>query len=103
MQSTGGEYYERFYLKEDNKRNKISILKTFGVIGDQETIDFLTPFLLEEKDLEIKFEMVSAINSIDRTYFKNFETKNEIENDIINRIYLHVTNPYLNWTTLKIF
>ena len=84
------------YLKEDNKRNKISILKTFGVIGDQETIDFLTPFLLEEKDLEIKFEMVSAINSIDRTYFKNFETKNEIENDIINRIYLHVTNPYLN-------
>lgn len=84
------------YLKEDNKRNKISILKTFGVIGDQETIDFLSPFLLEEKDLEIKFEMVSAINSIDRTYFKNFETKNEIENDIINRIYLHVTNPYLN-------
>lgn len=84
------------YLKEDNKRNKISILKTFGVIGDQETIDFLSPFLLEEKDLEIKFEIVSAINSIDRTYFKDFESKNEIENDIINRIYLHVTNPYLN-------
>lgn len=84
------------YLKEDNKRNKISILKTFGIIGDQETIDFLSPFLLEEKDLEIKFEMVSAINTIDRTYFENFKTENEIKNDIINRILLHVTNPYLN-------
>lgn len=84
------------YLHEDNKRNKISILKTFGIIGNQETIDFLSPILLEEKDLEIKFEMVSAVNAIDSTYFKNFKTENEIENEIINRILLHVTNPYLN-------
>lgn len=84
------------YLKEENKRNKITSLKTFGVIGNQETIDFLSSFLLEEKDLEIKFEMVSSINAIDRTYFNNFKTDNEIENDIINRILLHVTNPYLN-------
>lgn len=85
-----------YYLKENIKRNKISCLKTFGVIGDQETIGFLSPFLLKEKDLEIKFELVSSINAIDGTYFKNFKTENEIENDIINRILLHVTNPYLN-------
>ncbi|MBF2709878.1 hypothetical protein [Flavobacterium soyangense] len=84
------------YLKENNKRNKISLLKTFGVIGNHETINFLSPFLLKEKDLEIKFEMVNAINSIDRTFFKNFKIENKIENDIINRILLHVTNPYLN-------
>lgn len=84
------------YAKETDKRNKISALKTFGIIGDEKTKDFVANILLEEKDLEIKFEMVNCINKIDSTFFNNFKVEDQIENNIMNRIILHVNNPYLN-------
>jgi hypothetical protein len=84
------------YKKETNKRNKISALKTFGIIGDDKTKDFVADLLSDEKDLEIKFEMVNCINKIDPTFFKNYIIEDALENNIINRILLHVNNPYLN-------
>lgn len=85
-----------YYTKENNKRNKISTLKTLGVIGNDETKDFALSILLNEHDLEIKFEIVNCINSIDPIFFKNYKVEDEVENDLIRRIVSHVTNPYLN-------
>ena len=84
------------YSRESDKRNKISALKTLGIIGDHKTKDFAAALLSEEKDLEIKFEIVDCINKIDAAFFKNHKTDDPAENDIINRIVLHVNNPYLN-------
>jgi hypothetical protein len=84
------------YPKETDKRNKISALKTMGTIGDNETKDFALSILLKEADLEIKFEIVNCINKIDATFFNTYKTEDASENEIINRIVLHVNNPYLN-------
>jgi hypothetical protein len=83
------------YANETDKRNKISTLKTLGIIGNDKTKDYVSTLLLEEKDLEIKFEIINCINKIDYAFFKNYKIEDEIENDIINRIVLHVNNPYL--------
>ncbi|WP_325202182.1 HEAT repeat domain-containing protein [Flavobacterium sp.] len=84
------------YPTETNKRNKISCLKTLGIIGNQKTIEFASGILTQENDLEIKFEIVSCINKIDPTYFKNFTTGDKTEDGIVGKIVLHATNPYLN-------
>lgn len=85
-----------YYPSETNKRNKISALKTLAVIGDNETIAFVYNILSEEKDLEIKFEIVNCINKIDSTFFDTNKTNNQLENEVIDRILLHANNPYLN-------
>ena len=83
------------YSRETDKRNKISALKTWSVIGDHTTKDFISTILSEEKDLEIKFEMINCINKLDDTFFKNYTTDNTLENEVINRILLHVNDPHL--------
>ena len=85
-----------YYIKESNKRNKISTLKTLGVIGNNETLEFASSILINENDLEIKFQIVNCINSIDPEFFKSYKIENKIEKDIIKKILLHVNNPYLN-------
>lgn len=60
-------------LKYSVKRNKISVLKTFGIIGDDETNDFATILLLEEKDLDTKLEIVNCLYKIDATFLSNFK------------------------------
>lgn len=85
-----------YYKTETDKRNKISTLKTMGVIGNEETTDFASSILANENDLEIKFEIVHCINSINPDFFKNYKADNDKEKEIINRILLHVNNPYLN-------
>lgn len=84
------------YQTERNKRNRISCLKTLGIIGNNKTLQFATEILTSENDLEIKFEIVNCINKIDKTYFDNFTAENETENNTTKKIVLHVTNPYLN-------
>lgn len=84
------------YPTESNKRNRISCLKTLGIIGNNKTLQFATEILTSENDLEIKFEIVNCINKIDKTYFDYFTAENETENNTIKKIVLHVTNPYLN-------
>jgi hypothetical protein len=86
----------KYYSNEANKRNKISALKTFGIIGDDKTKDFIANILLEENDLEIKFEMVNCINKIDPSFFNSFKVEDLSEKNIINRILLHAKTPYLN-------
>ena len=86
----------KHYINETDKQNKISALKTFGIIGDEKTENFVAALLLEEKDLEIKFEMVNCLNKIDHTFFENYKIEDQSEKDIIHKIVLHVTNPYLN-------
>lgn len=85
-----------YYDKEYNKRNKISCLKTLGIIGNEKTLKFVLDILTLEKDLEIKFELVNCINKIDKTFFESYTVDDETENNIIKKIVLHVTNPYLN-------
>lgn len=85
-----------YYGKEYNKRNKISCLKTLGIIGNEKTLKFVSDILTLEKDLEIKFELVNCINKIDKTFFESYAVDDETENNIIKKIVLHVTNPYLN-------
>lgn len=84
------------YPKETDKRNKISCMKTLGVIGNQKTVEFASEIITQENDLEIKFEIVSCINKIDPPFFKNFASGDKKEDNIINKIVLHATNPYLN-------
>lgn len=84
------------YNKEPDYRNKITTLKTLGVIGDEESKNFVSKLLEIEKDIEIKFQMIHCINKIDSHYFENFQTENEQENIILQKIVLHVNNPYLN-------
>lgn len=84
------------YETEPIKRNKISALKTLGVLSNHQNIAFASDLLFKENDLEIKFEIIHCINKIDRSFFQNFKTVDPIENDIIKRIVLHVNNPHLN-------
>jgi hypothetical protein len=84
------------YEVETNKRNRISCLKTLGVIGNTKTKEFASDILNSENDLEVKFEIVNCINKIDKTFFADYITDDEVENNIVNRIALHVNNPYLN-------
>lgn len=84
------------YNKEPDYRNKITTLKTLGVIGDDESKIFVAKLLENEKDIELKFQMIHCINKIDSHYFENFQTENEQENIILQKIVLHVNNPYLN-------
>ncbi|RTY95243.1 hypothetical protein [Flavobacterium sp. GT3R68] len=83
------------YPHETDKRNRISILKTFGIIGNMQTNRFVSGLLSEEEDLEIKFEIIHCLLKIDRTYFEGYSVEDQTEGDIINRIVLHVNNPYL--------
>ncbi len=84
------------YSTETNIQNKISILKTLGVIGDKETIGFVSKLIHDEKQMPIKFEIISCINKIDLDFFKNYKVIDPIEKNIINQIILHVNNPHLN-------
>nr|WP_294935568.1 hypothetical protein [uncultured Flavobacterium sp.] len=94
--SEANEILIAHYDKETNKRNKISCLKTLGVIGNEKTKSFASQILSRENDLEIKFEIVSCINKLDKAFFDNHVSEDENENNIISKIVLHVTNPYLN-------
>jgi hypothetical protein len=85
-----------YYKTEEDKRNKISALKTMGSIGDEDIKNFIASILTEEKDLEIKFEIINSIIKIDKTFFENFTTDDSSESEVINRIILHVNNPHLN-------
>lgn len=84
------------YHKELDPRNKISILKTFEVIGNETTKDFLIDLLFDEKNFEIKFHLISSINKIDKLFLKNLKIGNSYEEQMINKIVLHINNPYLN-------
>lgn len=84
------------YSSETNIQNKISILKTLGIIGDKETIGFASKLIHDEKQMPIKFEIISCINKIDLDFFKNYKVIDPAEKMIINQIVLHVNNPHLN-------
>ncbi len=84
------------YNKEPDFRNKITTLKTLTVIGDSASKEFVANLLKDEKNIELKFQMINCINKIDADYFKNFETINVEEKELIQKIVLHVNNPYLN-------
>ncbi|MCG2611875.1 hypothetical protein LZZ90_10195 [Flavobacterium sp. SM15] len=84
------------YSKENHKRNRISCLKTLGVIGNDETLEFAQTLLPEENDLEIKFELVSCIHKLDAFFFDDYTIEDLNQKSLIHKIALHVKNPYLN-------
>ena len=84
------------YTFEPIKRNKISLLKTLAIIGDNNVKNFALTQLDTEKDIEIKFEIINCISKIDPTFFTNYKPDDPAESDVINRIVLHINNPYLN-------
>jgi hypothetical protein len=85
-----------YYPSIENKKNMIFCLKTFAVIGDVTTKDFLCSFLHEENRLDVKFQLVKTINKIDWQYFESYAANSNAEKEIIDRIILHVNTPYLN-------
>ncbi len=84
-----------YYPKENHKRNKISCLKTLGVIGNETTITFVETILPFEKDLEIKYEMVNCLYKLNASFFDNYTDNDPAENSLVQSIVLHVKNPYL--------
>lgn len=80
---------------ETDFRNKISVLKTLGVIGNIDTIDFAIDLLNQENNFDLKFEIISCIQNIDGTFFNDFQFETQHENDVLKRIILHNINPYL--------
>jgi hypothetical protein len=90
------ELLRDYYSTTTNQKNKIFCLKTFAVIGDVTTKDFLCDFLHEESQLDLKFQLVKTINKIDKLYFDSHRSNSKAEKDIIDSILLHVNNPYLN-------
>jgi hypothetical protein len=88
---------EHFSL-ETNIRNKISIIKTFNVIGTSENISFMSRLLNEDEnlDLDLKLEIVNFINKTDATFFKEFKFSKEIQNTELQKMIAHSNCPYLN-------
>ena len=86
----------RQYYTETNIQNKIGILKTLGINGDEKTLNFVSKLIKIEKKLDVKFEIISCINKIDFSYFDNYTFKDHNETKMLNKIILHVKNPYLN-------
>ncbi|MBE0390531.1 hypothetical protein [Flavobacterium sp. PL002] len=89
------DYLIEYYKNITNKENKIFCLKTFAVIGNDVTTKFLCNFL-EENDLDIKFQLVKTIYKLDPNYFNQENKQESKEQNILNKILLHVKNPYLN-------
>ncbi|MES2545039.1 MAG: hypothetical protein V4548_09160 [Bacteroidota bacterium] len=85
----------KHYEKETDKRNKISTLKTLGVIGNKETAEFAIS-LLHETDIDLKFEIIKCIYKIQSSYFDDCIDLSATENETIKNILLHIKSPYLN-------
>lgn len=86
---------EKYYL-ETEKRNKISALKTLAQIGDEDTKHFAVALLKIEDDIDIKFEIIHCIYSIDPVFFDQYLYESKEEENIIKRIILHLKTPELN-------
>ncbi len=86
----------RHYIKEPSRKNKVFLLKTLYVIGDQSTKFFFMNFIENENNFDLKFEIVKLINTIDRNFLPSYEFKSKKETKLVNSILLHVNSPYLN-------
>lgn len=84
------------YNIEDNKQNKIELLKTLSYIGNEITINHFSKILTLEQDLDLKFNMVRLIKTINTNYLNDFTFKSNEEQEVIEKMLLHVSNPYLN-------
>jgi hypothetical protein len=86
----------KHYKKEKNLRNQISIVKTFQKIGNPLTLDYALQLLFNEKDLDLKFEIVNCIYQIDNNFFSNYTPKNHTEGELIYKMLLHHKSHYIN-------
>ncbi len=84
-----------YYKKENHKRNKISCLKTLGVIGNDTTLVFAKEILPLENDLEIKYEIVSCLYKLNHSFFDSYTDSETSENKVVQAIVSHVKSPYL--------
>ncbi|SDW37174.1 hypothetical protein [Flavobacterium degerlachei] len=89
------DYLIEYYETIENIETKISCLKTFAVIGDDSSKKFLTKFL-EQDHIDVKFQLIKTINKLDCHYFETYKTNNGTEVSIVEKILLHVNNPYIN-------
>lgn len=90
------ELLTHHYMKEPSRKNKVFLLKTLYVIGDTSTKDFFMNFIETEKNLDLKFDIIKLINTIDGEFLSDFEFKTKKETKLVHRILLHVNCPYLN-------
>lgn len=86
----------RHYVGEISKKNKILLLKTLYVIGDDVTKEFFSNYIDTEKNLDLKFEIVKMIHTIDNQFLTSMKFRSKKQSKIVERIILHVNNPYLN-------
>ena len=78
------------YPKETNKTNKKQLLQTLTAIGNEKCVIHFDAKVNPEDDLDVKFEIVKMINTIDGTHFG--KTENCL---VVNYILKHINNPYL--------
>lgn len=83
------------YPKETNSINKIILLKTLSEIGDEDTIKSLHQNIPNEKDIQIKFALIHCIYTIKKSFFDHYKFITESEEKIIQKMLLHIKNPYL--------
>lgn len=89
------DYLIEYYKTIENIETKISCLKTFAIIGGDSTKNFLTKFL-DQDQIDVKFQLIKTINKLDCHYFETYNTNSSNEVSIVEKILLHVNNPYIN-------
>lgn len=86
---------KQHYEIEPNKRIKISLLKTLGVIGDEDTIKFAISIINNETDLDIIITAVYCIHHLEPNFFKKVNQLLFTNYEQVHKMFLHVKNPYL--------
>lgn len=85
------------FEKESDLRNKISIMKTLGIIGNDTVKDFAINLLKQEHSIDLKFEIINCIHKLDSEFFeKEFKKESRTDHDLIDKIVLHLNTPILN-------
>ena len=90
------EILRKQYAIENNFNNKKAIIKTLAIIGDAESEQFVSELIHLEKNIELKFQIIACVNKLNQNFFNNFKSNKTLEQNEIERIILHVQNPYLS-------
>ena len=84
------------YPKETNHNNKIILLQTLSKIGNDTVIKTLQQKIKSEENIEIKFALIHCIYNIKNTFFDTYKYVTKSEEETIQKMLLHIKNPYLN-------
>ncbi len=84
------------YPKETSHKNRIILLNTLSKIGNENAIKALQQKIKTESNIEIKFALIHCIYNIKKTFFDTYKYVTKTEEETIQKMLLHIKNPYLN-------